>query len=124
MTAQGWIQIAALCGSIVAITPLLGGYIARVFTGERVLLARAFGPAERGFYRVMRVDPEQEQDWKAYARAVLCFSLVSWLALYAILRLQGVSAVQPGGLRRRAVGRHRQHDLLVRDEHELAVLRG
>jgi K+-transporting ATPase ATPase A chain len=97
MTAQGWLQLAVFLGLIVAITPLLGGYMARVFTGERILLARVFGPAERGFYRLLRVDPAREQDWKAYARAVLAFSLVSWLLLYAILRLQGHLPFNPAG---------------------------
>ena len=97
MTLQGWLQIAAFFGLIVAITPLLGGYMARVFTGERVLLSRPLQPVERGFYKLLRVDPAQEQDWKAYARAVLAFSLVSWLALYAILRLQGHLPFNPAG---------------------------
>ncbi|MGB2710269.1 MAG: potassium-transporting ATPase subunit KdpA [Conexibacter sp.] len=97
MTAQGWLQLALFGALIVAITPLLGGYMARVFGGERVLLARAFGPAERGFYRLLRVDPASEQDWKGYARAVLAFSFVSWLALYAILRLQGSLPFNPAG---------------------------
>ncbi len=97
MTAQGLLQLAVFLGLIVAITPLLGGYMARVFTGERVLPQRALGPAERGFYRLLRVDPRQEHDWKGYARAVLAFSLVSWLGLYAILRLQGSLPFNPAG---------------------------
>ena len=97
MTAEGWLQLALFGALVVAITPLLGGYMARVFSGERVLLARALGPAERGFYRLLRVDPAREQDWKGYARAVLAFSLVSWLALYAILRLQESLPLNPAG---------------------------
>jgi K+-transporting ATPase ATPase A chain len=97
MTARGWIQLTAFLGLIVAITPLLGGYMARVFGGERVLLQRALGPAERALYRLLRVDPRQEHDWKGYARATLAFSLVSWLVLYAILRLQGSLPFNPAG---------------------------
>jgi K+-transporting ATPase ATPase A chain len=97
MTALGWIQLAAFLGLIVAITPLLGGYMARVFTGEPVVLARVLGPAERALHRLLRIDPAQEQDWKQYARAVLAFSLVSWLALYAILSLQGSLPFNPAG---------------------------
>ncbi len=95
MDFQGWLQIAAFCALIVAITPLLGGYMARVFTGEPVLLSRALGPVERGFHRLLGVDPAQEQDWKAYARSLLAFSVVSWLALYAILSLQGSLPANP-----------------------------
>jgi K+-transporting ATPase ATPase A chain len=97
MSVQGWLQLVVFLGLIVAITPLLGGYMARVFGGERVLLARAFGPAEHGFYRLLRVDPAREQDWKAYVRAVLVFSLVSWVVLYAILMLQGQLPFNPAG---------------------------
>lgn len=87
--SQGWLQIAALCAIVLAIVPLLGAYMARVFSGERVALERVLGPVERLIYRVIRVNPERGQDWKAYARSVLLFSLASWLALYAIVRLQG-----------------------------------
>ncbi len=97
MTAQGWLQIAVFLGLIVAITPLLGGYMARVFSGERVLLTPVLAPVEHGFHRLLRVDPAREQDWKGYARSVLAFSLVSWPALYAILMLQGSLPFNPAG---------------------------
>ena len=97
MTTQGWLQIAVFLALIVAVTRLLGGYMARVFTDERVLLVRVLGPVEHGFYRLLRVDPAREQDWKGYARAVLAFSLVSWLVLYAILSLQGSLPFNPAG---------------------------
>jgi K+-transporting ATPase ATPase A chain len=97
MTLQGWLQIAVFFGVLTAVTPLIGGYMARVFAGERVLLTPVLGPVERLLYRVMRTDPEREQDWKGYARTVIVFSLVSWLALYLILRTQGVHPFNPQG---------------------------
>jgi potassium-transporting ATPase potassium-binding subunit len=89
MTWQGWLQILIYVAVLTALTPLLGGYMARVYTGRRVVLARVLGPAERGFYRLVRTDPDREQNWKQYGTTVLVFSAVFWLALYAILRLQG-----------------------------------
>jgi K+-transporting ATPase ATPase A chain len=97
MTVQGWLQIAVFFAVLTAVTPLIGGYMARVFSGERVLLTPVLGPVERGLYRVMRTDPEREQDWKGYARTVIVFSLVSWLALYLILRTQGIHPFNPQG---------------------------
>jgi len=82
---------------LTALTPIIGGYMARVFGGERVLLTPVLGPVERMLYRVVRTDPEREQDWKGYARTVIVFSLVSWLALYLILRTQGVHPFNPQG---------------------------
>jgi potassium-transporting ATPase potassium-binding subunit len=89
MTFQGWFQIALYLAVLTALTPLLGGYMARVYMGRRVVLERVLGPVERGFYRAMCTDPNREQDWKQYGRTVLVFSALFWLVLYALLRLQG-----------------------------------
>ena len=66
----------------------LGSYMAKVYTGERVFLTPIVGWPERFLYKVLRVDPEREQDWKAYAKSLLIFSLAGWLLLYVILRTQ------------------------------------
>jgi K+-transporting ATPase ATPase A chain len=97
--ATGVVQIALFCAVLVATVPLLGGYMARVFGGDRVFLTPVVGPLERGTYRLLRVDLERGQGWKAYARSLLVFSLLFWLLLYLILRTQGVHPWNPGGLR-------------------------
>ena len=55
--AQGWLQIAVFVAVVVALTPPLGAYMARVFRNERVFLTPVLGPLERLTYRVLRVDP-------------------------------------------------------------------
>ena len=97
MTVQGWLQIAVFFAVLTALTPLLGGYMARVFGGERVFLTPVIGPLERVFHRLLRTDPEREQDWKGYARTVIVFNLVSFLGLYLILRTQGIHPFNPQG---------------------------
>src|SRR4051812_35063574 len=99
MTVQGWLQIAVFFVVLTALTPLIGGYMARVFSGERVFLSPVIGPLERVLYRLLRTDPEREQGWKGYARTVIVFNLVSFLALYLILRTQGIHPFNPQGLR-------------------------
>ena len=95
MTAAGWIEIALFAGVLTAMTPLLGGYLAHVYRGETAWL----GPVERATYRLLGVDRRREQDWKGYARSLLIFSVVFWVACYAILRTQGVHPWNPDGLR-------------------------
>ena len=85
---EGWVQIAILAVVVTALTPPLGAYMARVYTGERVMLERVLGPVERLLYRLFRVDPREGQDWKRYGRAMLLFSLAGWLLMYLILRTQ------------------------------------
>ena len=50
MTPNGWIQILIFCGIVLLLVKPLGGYMTRVFNGERTLLSLIFGPAERGLY--------------------------------------------------------------------------
>ena len=93
--AQGFLQIAIFCALIVAVVPLLGGHMARVFRGERTFLDPVAGPLERFTYRMLRIDPERGQDWKAYARSVILFSLAGWLLLFVILRTQTLHPFNP-----------------------------
>jgi potassium-transporting ATPase potassium-binding subunit len=97
VSAQGWLQIAIYIAVLTALTPLLGGYMARVYRGERVLLTPVFAPIERLTYRLLRVNPDVQQDWKAYARTTLVFSALFWVVLYIILRTQGVWPFNPEG---------------------------
>jgi potassium-transporting ATPase potassium-binding subunit len=95
--AQGWLQIVVFCAVLVAFIPLLGGYMARVYTGEHVALDRVFGPLERGTYRLIGVDASREQDWKAYAKSLIAVSFIGWLVLYLILRTQTLHPFNPQG---------------------------
>ena len=95
--AQGWVQVVVFVGVVIALTPPLGSYMARVFTGRRVFLSPVIAPVERLTYRVLRVDPAEEQDWKDYAKSLVLFSVFSWIVLYLILRTQGIHPFNPEG---------------------------
>ncbi len=95
--AQGFLQIAIFCALIVAVVPFLGGYMARVFSGERTFLDPVVGPVERLTYKALRIDPERGQNWKGYAKSLICFSLIGWLALYLILRTQTLHPFSTSG---------------------------
>jgi K+-transporting ATPase ATPase A chain len=97
VTAHGWLQIAFYLAVLTALTPLLGGYMARVYQGERVALERVLGPVERLTYRALRTDPARQQDWKAYARTTLVFSALFFVVLMVILRTQGIHPFNPEG---------------------------
>jgi K+-transporting ATPase ATPase A chain len=88
MTFAGWLAIVLFAVILTALALRLGSYMAKVYTGERVLLTPLFAWPERMLYRVLQVNPKREQDWKAYARSLIVFSLAGWLLLYVILRTQ------------------------------------
>jgi potassium-transporting ATPase potassium-binding subunit len=88
MSFTGWLTIVGFAVILTVLALPLGGYMARVYRGERVFLTPLFALPERFLYRVMRVDEKREQDWKQYAKSLLVFSLAGWLLLYLILRTQ------------------------------------
>jgi K+-transporting ATPase ATPase A chain len=90
MTFTGWLTIVAFVVILTALAMPLGSYMAAVYGGEHTVMDRIVGVPERFLYRVMRVDPGHEQDWKAYAKSMIVFSLAGWLVLYLILRTQGL----------------------------------
>ncbi len=88
MTPLGWVTIFGF-GLILTVLALpLANYMAGVYTGRHTVLDPLLLTPERLLYRVMRVDPDREQDWKAYAKSLIVFSLAGWLLLYLILRTQ------------------------------------
>ncbi len=88
MTFLGWLTIVGFAVILTVLAMPFGRYLAAVYTGERMFMDRIMGGPERLLYRVMRVDPAKGQDWKAYAKSLILFSLAGWLLLYFILRSQ------------------------------------
>ena len=86
MTWQGWAQIAVFTILVAALARPLGGYMMRVFNGEKVWLSPILRPIESVFYAIAGVKAKEEQGWKAYAFAMLAINLAGFLLLYAILR--------------------------------------
>ena len=95
MTLNGWLQIILFLLAIFLVTPVLGGYMARVFTRQRTWLDPVLRPCERLVYRLTGVDEAREMRWTEYAVALLMFSVVSMLVLYAMQRLQQVLPFNP-----------------------------
>jgi K+-transporting ATPase ATPase A chain len=95
VSAANWLQLLALVGALLATTPLLGAYLARVLGGGTAPGDRVFRPVERAFYRLAGVDPGREQPWSVYALSLLAFSAVSVVGLYLLERFQGVLPLNP-----------------------------
>src|SRR5437763_2587634 len=97
MTFNGWLQIALYCAVVILLVKPLGGYMTRVFAGERTLLAPLLEPVERLVYWLCGVDGKREQSWVGYAVSMLMFSFAGFLLLYALMRLQALLPCNPAG---------------------------
>lgn len=97
MTLNGTLQILCFFGLLVSLTKPLGGYMAKVFEGERTFLSPAFGWLEKLIYRILGVNPQEDMRWTKYALGMLVFSAAGMLLTYVLLRLQGSLPLNPQG---------------------------
>ena len=85
-------QLVFFLALVVALTPVVGGWMAKVFRAERQFLTPVLGWLERLIYRLARVDPAEEMTWKRYAVTLLAFN---FLGLFTLLGLQTGQAWLP-----------------------------
>jgi K+-transporting ATPase ATPase A chain len=88
MSLWSLLQYAVFLLLVVLLVKPVGGYITRVFAGEKTVLDRFLNPVEELIYKFARVDPRKEMEWKTYAISFVSFGLAGTLLLYAVLRVQ------------------------------------
>ena len=98
MSTLDWLQPVVYLVVLLLLVKPLGGFMARVYSGERTFLHPVLAPVERLFYRAAAVKPDAEMTWKTYAAALLVFNLLGLLAVYVLQRLQGILPLNPQGL--------------------------
>ncbi|MGE4130784.1 MAG: potassium-transporting ATPase subunit KdpA [Bdellovibrionales bacterium] len=93
-----WLQIGLTLGAVTFLTPVLGGWMAKVFSGENTLSTRLTKPLEFAIYKLSGVNPAYEMNWKEYGRAVFAFNLLGIVVLFAIQVLQNILPLNPQNL--------------------------
>lgn len=97
MNTYDWLQILLYLTVLFALVKPLGGYMARVYQNERVVLDPILAPVERFVYRASGVDSKSEMTWKTYAVAMLLFNAIGLLAVYFLQRIQVFLPLNPQG---------------------------
>lgn len=90
LTGNSWLQLCLYLVLLLALAWPLGGFMARVFAGDKTFLSPVLGPVERVFYSLSGIKPDEDMSWKSYATAVLVFSFASFVLLFSILLAQGL----------------------------------
>ena len=98
MTTNGILQILLYFAVLTLLVKPMGIYLVKVYNSEKTWLDFIAKPLERLIYLICRVDAKIEMNWKQYGAAMLIFSLVSTLAVYAIQRLQSFLPLNPQNL--------------------------
>lgn len=92
------IQMVVYCAILVLLAIPLGTYIGKVMNGERVFLSGILKPAERLIYRILKINPDEDMDWRKYSVCAAVFSVLSLVVLWAILCFQKFLPLNPEGI--------------------------
>ncbi len=98
MTTLDFLQIALFIVLLIGITPFLGNFMSKVFTGEKHFMFPVFGWLERLTYRIIKVNPDEETNWKSYTFGLLAFNLIGFLFLFLIQVFQSYMPLNPANL--------------------------
>jgi K+-transporting ATPase ATPase A chain len=94
MRGMDWVQLLIFCIGLLLITKPMGIYLLRVLDpdmeGGLGFLEKIFGPVERLVYKVARIDPKRQQNWKQYALSLLMLGMVTVLLSYGLYRIQDI----------------------------------
>ncbi len=102
MTQHAIFLLIMFLAMLVALGYPLGAYMAGCMQGNAHGAAawarRVLGPVEYGLYRLCGVRPDAEMGWLSYTLAILLFSILGGLAVYAMQRLQAWLPLNPQGM--------------------------
>lgn len=77
----------------------LGKYIGKVMNGENVFLSKVLNPIENFIYKILRIDKDEEMDWKKYSISVIAFSVIGFVILFLLQMVQGILPLNPEGIK-------------------------
>jgi potassium-transporting ATPase potassium-binding subunit len=95
MTANGVLQILIYFAVLLLLAKPLGAFMANVYEGRRTFLSPALSWLERLLYRISRVSPDDEMDWRRYAIAMMLFNMAGLFVVYVFQRVQGMLPLNP-----------------------------
>jgi potassium-transporting ATPase potassium-binding subunit len=98
MTTQDFIQIIVFFAALIGLTPILGNYMYKVFTGQKHLMLPVFGWLEKLTYKTSGINKEKESDWKSYTFSLLLFNLIGFIFLFLIQVFQTYLPLNPSNL--------------------------
>jgi len=97
-TTYDFLQIIIFLGLLIGLTPVLGSYMYKVFTGEKHLMSAPLGWLERLTYKLVGVDAKEETNWKSYAFGMLLFNFIGFLFVFLLQLTQAYLPLNPTNL--------------------------
>ena len=98
MTTLDYFQIFLFIALLIGLTPVLGKFIYKVFAGEKHIMLPAFSWLEKLIYKFIKVNPDEESNWKSYTFSLLIFNFFGFLFVFLIQLFQAQLPLNPANL--------------------------
>ena len=98
MTTQDIIQIFLFFAVLIGLTPILGNFMFKVFSGGQHFMRPVFGWLEKLTYKFSGIDSNLETDWKSYTFSLLMFNLTGFVFVFLIQLIQTKLPLNPANL--------------------------
>lgn len=92
-----WLQLILFFVILACLIVPVGGFIAKVYTGERTFLSPVLDPVERWILSASGVNSGEEMDWKMFAVAMMVFSVIGIAAVFLLQSIQQFLPLNPAG---------------------------
>ncbi|MGV8019192.1 MAG: potassium-transporting ATPase subunit KdpA [Ignavibacteria bacterium] len=98
MKTLDYVQVLFFIGVLIILTPILGRYMYNVFSNKKNMLTPVFGKLEHFIYKVLKIDVDEEMNWKKYLFAVLSFNFFGFLFVFILQLAQQWLPLNPESL--------------------------
>jgi potassium-transporting ATPase potassium-binding subunit len=92
-----WIQLIIFFVVLAALIVPVGGFMAKLYTGEPTFLSPVVNPVERWILSASGIDSGTEMDWKMFSVAMMIFSLIGIAVVFILQQVQQFLPFNPAG---------------------------
>lgn len=95
MSARDFLQVVTYVTALALLAPMLGAYMAAVFTGRKTFPPSVLSRLEKVAYRICGIDPDEEMSWRQYAKALLWFNALGLATVFVLQLMQAWLPLNP-----------------------------
>jgi len=97
MRISDWLQLIIFFVVLAALIVPVGGFMAKVYTGERTFLSPVLDPVEQWILSASGVSSGEEMDWKMFTVAMMIFSVIAIAVVFLLQSVQQFLPLNPAG---------------------------
>jgi K+-transporting ATPase ATPase A chain len=98
MTTLDYFQIILFFALLIGLTPVLGKFMYKVFSGDKHIMLPVLGWLEKLTYKLTGINSKEETNWKSYTFSLLIFNLMGFIFVFLIQLFQAQLPLNPANL--------------------------